>query len=217
MKKIISLVLVCVLLVGCMFTLASCSTILMGKYEAKGLFGTTTLEFNLDGTMTYTKGSISLNGTYEIEKDDNGNSIGAGIYYQGGSGGQAFYDAMVRLGSTNAVFCGHDHINTMRGLTDDNVLLAYGRCCGYHTYPFFETQKNTLMEKLMHSIFGNEGAAMYLDQWVDEDGNVIGKGVSIIEVDLTQDNYGSLRMYDISHKSLQEGTFVVENEITIGG
>ena len=82
---------------------------------------------------------------------------------------------------------------------------------------FFETQKNTLMEKLMHSIFGNEGAAMYLDQWVDEDGNVIGKGVSIIEVDLTQDNYGSLRMYDISHKSLQEGTFVVENEITIGG
>lgn len=73
MKKIISLVLVCVLLVGCMFTLASCSTILMGKYEAKGLFGATTLEFNLDGTMTYTKGSISLNGTYEIEKDDSGN------------------------------------------------------------------------------------------------------------------------------------------------
>ena len=33
MKKIISLALVCVLLVGTMFTLASCGTMLFGKYE----------------------------------------------------------------------------------------------------------------------------------------------------------------------------------------
>ena len=72
MKKIISLTLACVLLIGCMLTLASCSSILMGKYERKGLLGTTTLEFNIDGTMTYTKGSVSLKGTYEIEKEENG-------------------------------------------------------------------------------------------------------------------------------------------------
>ena len=35
MKKIISTILVCVLLLGCMMSLASCSSLLIGKYEAE--------------------------------------------------------------------------------------------------------------------------------------------------------------------------------------
>lgn len=72
MKKIISLILACVLLIGCMFSLASCSAFLVGTYENKGLLTTTTIEFKLDGTVTYTVGSISLVGEYDIEKNDNG-------------------------------------------------------------------------------------------------------------------------------------------------
>lgn len=35
MKKIISTILICTLLLGCMLSLTSCSTLLMGKYEAE--------------------------------------------------------------------------------------------------------------------------------------------------------------------------------------
>lgn len=147
------------------------------------------------------------------KKDADGNEIGVGIYHQGGDGGEAFYRQMLALGSSTSVFCGHDHINTMRGTTADNVFLAYGRCCGYHTYPFFETQKNTLAEKLIASVFGYSGKTMYRDQWLDAEGNVLGKGVSVIEIDLNDDDYGNLYMYDVNHDYLLGKTTKKQNEI----
>ena len=44
MKKIISTVLVCVLLLGCVFTLASCDKVITGSYKA----GATTINFKLN-------------------------------------------------------------------------------------------------------------------------------------------------------------------------
>ena len=70
MKKTISLILVAILLIGCVFSLASCSTILMGTYESKigGKY-----EFGIDGKVTYTAlTGKSYTGTYEIEKNDDG-------------------------------------------------------------------------------------------------------------------------------------------------
>ena len=46
MKKIISALLVCVLLVGCMFALASCGKTLSGTYEAKIIGTGVSYEFN---------------------------------------------------------------------------------------------------------------------------------------------------------------------------
>lgn len=148
------------------------------------------------------------------KKDENGNQIGAGIYHQGGGGGEAFYNQMLALGSSTSVFCGHDHINTMRGTTSDNLLMAYGRCCGYHTYPFFETQTDSLFEKLISDIFGYTGKTLYLDQWVDENGNPLGKGVSMIEIDVSNAaTYGNIRMYDVNHDYLLGKTTQIQNEI----
>ena len=57
---------------------------------------------------------------------------------------------------------------------------------------------------------------MYLDQWDDENGNDIGKGVSMIEinVDLNSVNYGQIYMYDISHQGLTDGNLVKQFEYT---
>ena len=54
MKKIISTILVCVLLVGSIFTLVSCGKILTGKYEADLLISEVTYEFGLFGKVTKT-------------------------------------------------------------------------------------------------------------------------------------------------------------------
>ena len=85
MKKIISTVLVCVLLVSTLFVLASCGKTISGTYSAKQeLFGTeyeVTYEFDgknvtVTSKASNTFGSIespALEGTYEIGKDDDGN------------------------------------------------------------------------------------------------------------------------------------------------
>ena len=54
MKKIISTLLVCVLLVGSIFTLASCSKTVSGTYEADLLAAKVTYEFGIFGTVTCT-------------------------------------------------------------------------------------------------------------------------------------------------------------------
>ena len=54
MKKVVSTVLVCVMLISCMLTLASCSKMLMGKYEIETIVGDTTYEFDPFGKVTRT-------------------------------------------------------------------------------------------------------------------------------------------------------------------
>ncbi len=73
MKKIISTLLVCVLLLGCVMTLASCGKRLSGKYELtdglyyefKGNEYTSVLEVPIIGKVT-------KNGTYEIKENNEG-------------------------------------------------------------------------------------------------------------------------------------------------
>ncbi len=73
MKKIISTLLVCVLLIGCVLTLASCGKKLSGRYElSDGLY----YEFN---GKEYTSvlevpilGKVTKNGTYEIKENNEG-------------------------------------------------------------------------------------------------------------------------------------------------
>ena len=65
MKKIISSILVCVLLVGVMFSLVSCGNNLSGTYEGK-LFD---LKFS-GSKVTVIVGETELTGTYEIKTDD---------------------------------------------------------------------------------------------------------------------------------------------------
>ena len=73
MKKIISAVLVCVLLVGCVFALASCGKTLSGTYSAGGDTLGTTYEFSGNKvTITYKVLGFSkdIEGTYEITTND---------------------------------------------------------------------------------------------------------------------------------------------------
>ena len=66
MKKILSAVLVLTLILGTVFTLVSCG--LSGTYEGK-LFD---LKFS-GSNVTVIAGDNKLKGTYEIDKDDDGN------------------------------------------------------------------------------------------------------------------------------------------------
>ncbi len=163
----------------------------------------------------YTSGNY-VGSVCEMSWEDNGVEA-PGIYYQGGNGGLSMYDAIVNLGCTKCVFVGHDHINTLRGQTSEGILLAYGRNCGYHTYPFFESQGSMgFVEDIFADLFGYTGASMYLDQWVDQNGNYLGKGVSIMEIDVnvTSATYGQIYMYDVNHDSLNNGIITKQHEIT---
>ena len=72
MKKIISTLLVCVLLVGCVFALASCGKTLSGTYK-DALTGLTTYEFK-GSKVTITAGAgnftTTVEGKYEITTND---------------------------------------------------------------------------------------------------------------------------------------------------
>ena len=86
MKKIISTILVCVLLLGCVMSFTSCDKLLMGKYEAEldaGIAGTkTTYEFSV---FKYTKTTVSQilgvdkttveEGSFKITENDEGEPI----------------------------------------------------------------------------------------------------------------------------------------------
>ncbi|GEM_PF-2459837 len=112
----------------------------------------------------------------------------AGIFYQGKNTG--LFDAMKELGSTKSVFYGHDHANNQRGYYD-GIYLCYGRCSGYHTYPFFDHPN------FLTKLFGlTERVLTNGELWVDEDGNQMEKGVTLIEIGVGDDNYGALSVLD---------------------
>ena len=74
MKKILSLILVCVLLVGTMFTLASCANSLSGEYK-DALTSNVSYKFGAFGKVTLTVDSIIgddkvYEGKYKIDSED---------------------------------------------------------------------------------------------------------------------------------------------------
>ena len=74
MKKIVSTLLVCVMLVGMIFTLASCGKSLFGKYEADLAVSEYTYEFGAFGKVTLNIDPIIgddsvYEGKYEINAD----------------------------------------------------------------------------------------------------------------------------------------------------
>ena len=134
----------------------------------------------------------------ESDKKDNECVYGddgytVGIYYQGNAEGVTDHPDVFKyikdLGSTTALFCGHDHVNTLKGYYD-GVYLGYGLCCGYHTYPFFDH------EFFLTKWLGLSDKVLYNgDLWTDEQGNRLEKGVTVITVDMS-DNYGALAVAD---------------------
>ena len=76
MKRIISTLLVCVLLLGCVFTFASCGKVLSGKYELDAVLGSKTYEFSGLNKVAITYEVLSvettIEGTYKIAKNDEG-------------------------------------------------------------------------------------------------------------------------------------------------
>ncbi len=111
-----------------------------------------------------------------------------GIFYQGKNTG--LFAAAEELGSTKGMFFGHDHVNTFRG-SYNGIFMGYGRCCGYHTYPYF-SKPFFLTEwlGLSHKVLWNG------QLWQDSDGTVLEKGFSVISVGLDASDYGSITMTD---------------------
>ena len=80
MKRIVSTLLVCVLLLGCVLTLASCGKTLSGKYElAVSEDNKTTYEFSLTKVTRTTKSGLAgftketvTEGKYEINEVEDG-------------------------------------------------------------------------------------------------------------------------------------------------
>ena len=78
MKKTISMLLVCALLIGCVFALASCAKTLSGKYELGSNVLGTSYEFNGNKvTITYKVLGFEKTAaaTYEIKKNDAGEEV----------------------------------------------------------------------------------------------------------------------------------------------
>lgn len=128
----------------------------------------------------------------EFVYGDEGYTIG--IYYQGNAEGVTDHPDVFKyikeLNCTKALFCGHDHVNTLKGYYD-GVYLGYGLCCGYHTYPFFNS------EFFLTKWLGLSDKVLYNgDLWTDEKGNKMEKGVTVINVNLTADNYGKMTVSD---------------------
>ena len=76
MKRIISTILVCALILGCVLTLASCGKMLTGKYQTNILIGDVTCEFKLGGKVLITVTSMlgtsaTCEGEYEFDDDTN--------------------------------------------------------------------------------------------------------------------------------------------------
>ena len=74
MKKIISTILICVVLLGCVMSFASCDSILMGEYELDAVVATVTYKFKMTGKVTITYDPIigdskSFDGEYSISDD----------------------------------------------------------------------------------------------------------------------------------------------------
>ena len=75
MKRIVSTLLVCVLLLGCVFSLTACSKILNGKYELDAVVGSKTYDFSLTKvTITYELlgKDTTIEGKYKIAENDDG-------------------------------------------------------------------------------------------------------------------------------------------------
>lgn len=78
MKRIISIALVCVLLVGAALSLASCGKVLSGKYSLEA-FGLETVAFNFSGNrvslVLLSQEDDAISGTYEIKENEKGNTV----------------------------------------------------------------------------------------------------------------------------------------------
>ncbi len=78
MKRIISAVLICVLLVGCVFALASCGNKLSGTY--KGDAGVASATYAFKGNKVTITAEVfgfekDFEGKYEIAENDDGNTV----------------------------------------------------------------------------------------------------------------------------------------------
>ena len=94
-------------------------------------------------TVTDVKGVVREDDKKDSEYVYGDEGYTVGIFYQGNAEGADHpdvFDIVKRLDCTKAIFCGHDHVNNLKGYYD-GVYLGYGLCCGYHTYPFFNNPK----------------------------------------------------------------------------
>ena len=140
------------------------------------------------------KGVVRESDKKDIEYVYGDEGYTVGIFYQGNAEGVTDHPDVFKyikdLGSTKALFCGHDHVNTLNGYFD-GVYLGYGLCCGYHTYPFFDK------ENFLTKLFGLSDKVLYNgDLWTDEEGNKMEKGVTVINVNVTSIGYGALNVVD---------------------
>ena len=122
----------------------------------------------------------------ELVYGDEGYNVG--IFYQGNAEGVTdhpnVFEYIKNSNCTKALFCGHDHVNNLKGYYD-GIYLGYGLCCGYHTYPFFNNPKIFTSKVLYNAKL-----------WTDENGNQMEKGVTVIQVKLDNADYGKLTVND---------------------
>ncbi|MCH5151449.1 MAG: metallophosphoesterase [Clostridiales bacterium] len=141
-----------------------------------------------DVTVSEVKGVVRESDKKDSEYVYGDEGYTVGIFYQGNGEGVTdhpdVFSYIKRLECTKALFCGHDHVNNLKGYYD-GVYLGYGLCCGYHTYPFFNNP-NVFTSKVLYNA----------KLWTDEDGNQMEKGVTVIQVSLNDSNYGALTVND---------------------
>lgn len=144
-------------------------------------------------------GTVGESNKDDEELVDPGYNVG--IFYQGSNTG--IYDKAVELGSTKIIMSGHDHVNTLRGYygtEGSEIYLGYGVCCGYHTYPYFET------DNFLLRLFNLSDKPLYNMSVVkDHDGNSLQKGFTTITIDMTDAQYGQFAMTNTYHSAYKAG------------
>ncbi len=172
---------------------------------AKMYYASNTERAILDGVDVSSFAPISsvTGKVQEADKNDDelmDSTYKVGIFYggensqEGRTNGQGsdIFEAIKSGNVTEGVFCGHDHVNTLRGYYD-GVYLCYGRCSGYHTYPFFDSPN--FLTKLM----GKTNSISWNGKlWIDENGEQMHKGVTVIDVQLDKP-FGNINVVDHDH------------------
>ena len=167
------------------------------KIDRLKKMGLSEIDVSLLAPVSDVKGTVCESDKDESELIDTGYTVG--IFYQGKNPEAAthpdIFPSVKAQNSTKGIVCGHDHANTLKGYYD-GIYLGYGLCCGYHTYPFFDS------EWFLTKWMGLSDKVLYNgDLWVDEAGNKMHKGVTMIQVALEGD-YGALTVTDIQSDKL---------------
>ena len=125
---------------------------IIGKQQKRSGQPVPSAVFDHIAVPEYTTGYEEVTGEHEVtqnvpeygRKDGNGDGVLMGVRREKvccSSHNSGFFDAMLEMGSTDLMVCGHDHVNDFV-LSYKGILLTYNEPSGYSSYNMISTKRS---------------------------------------------------------------------------